>query len=56
MLAISSEDPTLLNRGSLEVCEDVWVEPDLPAAIEYQAHSAKGKVRHSSYRGVREDL
>jgi bifunctional non-homologous end joining protein LigD len=34
----------------------VWVEPELLAEIEYRAKSAEGKLRHPSYRGLREDL
>jgi len=34
----------------------IWVEPSLLAEIEYRAKSAKGKVRHSFFKGIREDL
>jgi bifunctional non-homologous end joining protein LigD len=34
----------------------VWVEPTLLAEIEYRAKSAEGKVRHPSFKGLREDL
>jgi bifunctional non-homologous end joining protein LigD len=34
----------------------VWVEPSLMAEIEYRAKSAEGKVRHSFFKGLREDL
>ena len=34
----------------------VWVEPTLLAEIEYRAKSAEGKVRHPSFKGIREDL
>jgi bifunctional non-homologous end joining protein LigD len=34
----------------------IWVEPELLAEIEYRAKSAKGKVRHPFFRGLREDL
>src|SRR5882757_9643841 len=34
----------------------IWVEPSLLAEIEYRAKSAKGKVRHPFFKGVREDL
>ncbi|CCD93364.1 conserved hypothetical protein [Bradyrhizobium sp. ORS 375] len=34
----------------------VWVEPELLAEIEYRTKSAEGKVRHSFYKGLREDL
>jgi bifunctional non-homologous end joining protein LigD len=34
----------------------IWVEPKLPAEIEYRAKSAEGKVRHPFFRGLREDL
>ena len=33
-----------------------WVEPQLLAEIEYRAKSAKGKVRHPFFKGLREDL
>jgi bifunctional non-homologous end joining protein LigD len=34
----------------------IWVEPSLLAEIEYRTKSAEGKVRHSFYKGLREDL
>ena len=34
----------------------VWVEPTLLAEIEYRAKSAEGKVRHPSFKGLREDI
>jgi bifunctional non-homologous end joining protein LigD len=34
----------------------VWVEPSLLAEVEYRAKSAKGKVRHPVFKGLREDL
>jgi bifunctional non-homologous end joining protein LigD len=34
----------------------VWVEPSLLAEIEYRAKSAEGKLRHSFFKGIREDL
>lgn len=34
----------------------VWVEPKLPAEIEYRAKSAEGKVRHPFFKGLRDDL
>jgi bifunctional non-homologous end joining protein LigD len=34
----------------------IWVEPELLAEIEYRAKSAAGKVRHSFFKGLREDL
>jgi bifunctional non-homologous end joining protein LigD len=34
----------------------IWVEPELMAEIEYRAKSAKGKVRHPFFKGLREDL
>jgi bifunctional non-homologous end joining protein LigD len=33
-----------------------WVEPRLLAEIEYRAKSAKGKIRHPFFKGLREDL
>jgi bifunctional non-homologous end joining protein LigD len=33
-----------------------WVQPKLLAEIEYRAKSAKGKVRHPFFKGLREDL
>jgi bifunctional non-homologous end joining protein LigD len=32
------------------------VEPQLLAEIEYRAKSAEGKVRHSFYLGLRDDI
>jgi ATP-dependent DNA ligase len=40
--------PKIAHRG-------VWVEPSLPAEIEYRTKSAEGKVRHPSFKGLRED-
>jgi bifunctional non-homologous end joining protein LigD len=34
----------------------IWVEPSLLAEIEYRAKSAKGKVRHPFFKGIREEL
>jgi bifunctional non-homologous end joining protein LigD len=34
----------------------IWVEPRLLAEIEYRAKSAEGKLRHPSFKGLREDL
>jgi bifunctional non-homologous end joining protein LigD len=34
----------------------IWVEPSVLAEIEYGAKSAEGKVRHPSYKGIREDF
>jgi bifunctional non-homologous end joining protein LigD len=34
----------------------IWVEPALLAEIEYRAKSARGKVRHPVFKGLREDL
>jgi hypothetical protein len=34
----------------------IWVEPKLLAEIEYRAKSAEGKVRHPSFKGLREDM
>jgi bifunctional non-homologous end joining protein LigD len=34
----------------------VWVKPDLFAEVEYRAQSAEGRVRHPSFKGLREDL
>jgi bifunctional non-homologous end joining protein LigD len=33
-----------------------WVEPTLLAEVEYRAKSAEDKVRHSVFKGIREDL
>jgi len=34
----------------------IWVKPVLLAEIEYRARSARGKLRHPSYKGLRDDL
>jgi bifunctional non-homologous end joining protein LigD len=34
----------------------IWVEPLMLAEIEYRAKSAKGKMRHPFFKGIREDL
>jgi bifunctional non-homologous end joining protein LigD len=35
---------------------DIWAVPSLSAEIEYRGKSAKGKVRHPFFKGIREDL
>ncbi|MBB3289025.1 ATP-dependent DNA ligase [Rhizobium sp. BK347] len=32
----------------------VWVQPTLIAEIEYRAWTDDGKLRHASYKGLRE--
>jgi bifunctional non-homologous end joining protein LigD len=34
----------------------VWVKPELLAEIEYRAQSEAGKLRHPSFKGLRDDL
>lgn len=34
----------------------VWVRPELLAEIEYRAQTESGKLRHPSFKGLREDL
>lgn len=34
----------------------VWVKPDLLAEVEYRAKSVEGKLRHPSFKGIRDDL
>jgi bifunctional non-homologous end joining protein LigD len=34
----------------------VWVKPHLLAEVEYRAKSAEGKLRHPSFKGLRDDL
>lgn len=34
----------------------IWVKPDLLAEVEYRAQSEAGKLRHPSFKGLREDL
>jgi ATP-dependent DNA ligase len=34
----------------------IWVEPSLLAEIEYRAKSAKGKLRHPVFKGLRDDI
>jgi bifunctional non-homologous end joining protein LigD len=33
---------------------DVYVEPTLAAEIEYRAWTSDGKVRHASFKGIRD--
>lgn len=33
-----------------------WVRPDLLAEVEYRALTPEGRVRHPSFKGIREDL
>jgi bifunctional non-homologous end joining protein LigD len=33
-----------------------WVEPSLPAEIDYRAKSAEDKPCHPLFKGIREDL
>jgi len=37
-----------------EKADIVWVEPTLIAEIEFRAWTADGKLRHASYKGLRE--
>lgn len=34
----------------------IWVKPELLAEIEYRAQSEAGKLRHPSFKGLRDDL
>jgi bifunctional non-homologous end joining protein LigD len=34
----------------------IWVKPKLLAEVEYRAKSAHGKLRHPSFKGLRDDL
>ena len=36
--------------------QGVWVKPSLLAEVEYRAKSAEGKLRHPSFKGIREDM
>ena len=33
-----------------------WLKPELLVDVEYRALTGEGKVRHPSFKGVREDL
>jgi bifunctional non-homologous end joining protein LigD len=33
-----------------------WVKPEVLADVEYRATTADGRMRHGSFKGVREDL
>ncbi|MBB3135917.1 ATP-dependent DNA ligase [Rhizobium pisi] len=37
-----------------ESADIVWVEPTLIAEIEFRAWTSDGKLRHPSYKGLRE--
>ncbi|WP_327212754.1 non-homologous end-joining DNA ligase (plasmid) [Rhizobium beringeri] len=45
------KQPPLPYSGSADI---VWVEPTLIAEIEFRAWSTDGKLRHPSYKGLRE--
>ncbi|WP_132575347.1 non-homologous end-joining DNA ligase [Rhizobium sp. BK591] len=45
------KQPPLAYSGSADV---VWVQPTLIAEIEFRAWSTDGKLRHPSYKGLRE--
>ncbi|MBB5661862.1 ATP-dependent DNA ligase [Rhizobium leguminosarum] len=45
------KQPPLSYSGSADV---VWVEPTLIAEIEFRAWTTDGKLRHPSYKGLRE--
>jgi bifunctional non-homologous end joining protein LigD len=45
------KQPPLPYSGSADI---VWVEPTLIAEIEFRACSTDGKLRHPSYKGLRE--
>jgi bifunctional non-homologous end joining protein LigD len=56
MLTLRSTSPF---HGALprEVTRDAhWVEPDLVGEVAYAVWTADGRLRHPSWRGVREDL
>jgi bifunctional non-homologous end joining protein LigD len=33
-----------------------WLKPELLVDVEYRALTGEGKVRHPSFKGIREDL
>ncbi|TCR80778.1 non-homologous end-joining DNA ligase [Rhizobium sp. BK376] len=45
------KQPPVPSSGNADI---VWVEPTLIAEIEFRAWTADGKLRHASYKGLRE--
>ncbi|MDV7991624.1 hypothetical protein [Rhodococcus sp. IEGM 1374] len=33
-----------------------WVDPELVAIVDYREQSASGRLRHSSFKGIRADV
>ena len=34
----------------------LWLKPEVLADVEYRALTGDGKLRHPSYKGIRDDL
>ena len=51
------EDPPFAGTLPREVTRDAhWVEPDLVGEVAYAVWTADNRLRHPSWRGVRDDL
>jgi bifunctional non-homologous end joining protein LigD len=51
-------DPLAQGRStvtSLKVKGAVWVRPELQAEIAYRGFATAGKLRHASFKGLREE-
>ena len=48
--------PTQALTKKVKKPKAIWVKPDLLAEIEYRAQTETGKLRHPSFKGLREDL
>lgn len=50
-LALKRKAPPVLYSGERDVA---WIHPTLIAEIEYRGWTAEEKLRHASYKGLRE--
>ncbi len=53
MNSITQKTPTIKYAGRRK--NVVWLQPTLIAEIEYRAWTDDGKLRHASYKGLREE-
>jgi bifunctional non-homologous end joining protein LigD len=53
-------DPLVVRNSPLTVAvrkpKSTWVRPELLVDVQYRAITPDGRLRHASFKGVREDL
>jgi bifunctional non-homologous end joining protein LigD len=54
--ALRRDDPVLEDVPREHARHAVWVEPELVAEIEYTEWTRDGRLRHPSYKGLRDDV